>query len=241
MGVEVGQCFDGGLTLGRPRTADQNAIRVLEIAHRGAFRQELRIRQDLKTNFRAIGREDRGDRLGSLHGNGRFFDDDLRRVGMLGDGPRDGFHKSQVGRPAGPESIGLGRRIHRHEDHVGAFDRTRNVRGIGEIAPAYLPHDLRQPRLVHGQFVRIPGRDPRRVHVDDRGPYSGATLRDDRHRSPPDIACANATDVHDNGIGVPSKLAGRLAQSKADLAPSRDPATPGTVAQPDHRRARDDS
>merc|ERR1711998_566447 len=69
-------------------TTDEDAVWLQEIIYCCALCEELRVGEDLKADavfFGGVGREDCTHGIGSLHGNGRFLDDNLGRGGDLCD------------------------------------------------------------------------------------------------------------------------------------------------------------
>ena len=51
-GVNIGQFPHGGLTLGRALPADEDAIGILQVGHRGTLREKLGIRKNLEVTVR---------------------------------------------------------------------------------------------------------------------------------------------------------------------------------------------
>mmetsp|Transcript_89189 Transcript_89189/g.273159 ORF Transcript_89189/g.273159 Transcript_89189/m.273159 type:complete len:388 (-) Transcript_89189:11-1174(-) len=193
--VDVRQNPSRGHALLRRSAADEDAVGEGEVLHGGAFGEELRIGEDPIRVRPLVRRQHPGQGLRGPHGHGGLLDDDLAAVRALRHRTAHALDVPQVRRPAGADARDLGRRVHRREDDVGLPDGALHVRREEEVLPPARLHDLGKARLVDGQVVRIPRRDPRLVQVHDGDLDVGALQRDRRTRGAADVAGADAANA----------------------------------------------
>ena len=195
-GVDVHHRLDGLLAVGGLRAANQNAVRIHQVANGRSLRKEFGVAEDGELVGGAVV-ENRVHRGGGADGEGGFLDDDLVAAGELPDGARRRLPVLEVAGAAGAAAEGLRGRVDAHEDDVALAHRARDVGAEEEVFAAHLADDIDKPRLVDGQLEvgRVPRRDARGVDVNDHDLAVGVHLGDYRHRRPADVAGPNADYV----------------------------------------------
>ena len=196
MRVDINQFLQRGRPTRRPLAADQHPVRRVQVRHGGALGEKFGVRQHFEAMAARVRIQNVLDGLRGLHGDRGLLDDNLGAVGVLGDRACNRLDEPQVGRAAGADAVGLGRRVDGHKYDVGRLDRAFHVSGKTEIPTAGLTHDLVEARFVDGQPVGIPGGDARRVHVDHPHLDLRRLKRDHRHRWPTHVTGSNAANFH---------------------------------------------
>ena len=188
--VEVEQQRSRAVGIG----ADDDPVRLQEVADRRALAEEFRIAGDIELMLRSGQAPDRGvDPVSGPGGNGALLHDQLVAVQLLRDGTGDFLDLGEVG-----PSIGSGRGAHAEEDDIG---RGHGVLGpCGEPEPAGVQvggQQFLQARLMNGRrSVRKAGHYVG-VFVDRR--YRVAHLRETHRRDQPRVACAEDSESHAHG------------------------------------------
>ena len=182
--VDRGQPLDGGAAVLVVAPADQDPVRLGQVLHRRALREELRVGQDVEAHARVavVAREHLLDGLGGAHGHGRLLDDDLGGLRNGRDHARGALPVRQVGRPAGAHAARLRGRVDRHEHDVCLAHVLVRVGREEQVSAAAGLHYLLEPRLVDRERVRVPGVDAGLVDVDDDDSDVGALEGDHGHR-----------------------------------------------------------
>ena len=119
----------------------------------------------LKRNMRRAVREYLLYTVGSLHGDGALFHDNLWLLGNLGDLSRGRLHEFKIRRTSLSDAKGLGRRVDRDEDEVGLDYCSLRVGREEEVFPADFFDDFLKAGFVNGEIVGVPGIDARLAQV----------------------------------------------------------------------------
>ncbi len=137
-GVDLRQGLPGLQSAFRFPGADEDAVRLFQVADGRSFGQELGIGEDVETDavFPAVQDPFHGER--GLHRQGALLDDDLGGFRKLKDLPGGLFPVLEIGGHPGPEPEGFGRRVHADEDDVVLPDPRFDIRAEEEISPARL-------------------------------------------------------------------------------------------------------
>jgi len=194
--VHVPELGDGGAALGGLAAADEHAVGREQVLHRRAFRQELRVGQDLVPHAPAVVHQDLLDGLGGLDGHRGLLHHDLVGAGDVGDHARRALPVGEVGGLAGAQAARLGRGVDGDEDDVGVAHVAVHLGAEEEVAAAALLHDVVQPRLVDREALAVPPGDARLRDVHHHHLDGGALERDHRHRRPAHVPGADAADLH---------------------------------------------
>ncbi|KAH9402222.1 hypothetical protein TYRP_016277 [Tyrophagus putrescentiae] len=202
--VDLHQLGEGDLRVRGTSTANQDAVRRVEVGDGRPFGEELRVAENLKVHPGGlVGGEDAVDRLGRPHRHRALLHDDLRVGGGGGDQPRDRLEVLQVGRLALAEAEGFGRSVDADEDQLRGGDLRVEVSAEVEVPTAALLHDavqlglLGDRKLKYGQRVAVPGLDALRIRVDHADANVRTLLGDHGAGGAAHVAGADAADSGD--------------------------------------------
>mmetsp|Transcript_5284 Transcript_5284/g.15951 ORF Transcript_5284/g.15951 Transcript_5284/m.15951 type:complete len:426 (+) Transcript_5284:664-1941(+) len=197
LGVHVLEGLDSLQAARGLPASDDDPVGVLEVLDGGALREELRVRQDVKT--RAVVEDVVAQHplhsLRGLDGHGRLLHDDLRGVRHLGDHPRSSLPVRHVRGVARADSPRLRRRVHADEHNVRLSDFLLALRGEEERLSPAGEDDLLETWLVDRQPVAVPSRDPFLVYVQHGHLDVLALVGDHGHGGTAHVTGADASDL----------------------------------------------
>ncbi len=185
--VDVHQGLSGLQAAVRFPRADEDPVRLFQIADGGSLREKLGVGKDVEADAVLPAVQDSFHRERGPDGKGALFDHDLggfRKFQNLAGGL---FPVLEIGGHPGAEAEGLGRRVHADKDDIIFPDSPFDVRAEEEVPAARRLDKLIQTGLVNGEIVGVPGRDSLGVDVHHRDPAAGAFGGDHRHRGAADI------------------------------------------------------
>jgi len=126
---------------------------------------------------------------------GALFHNNLVGCGGFENLPGGFFPVLKIGRHAGPDAEGFGRRVDADEYNVRFPDSLFNIRAEEQIPAAGGQDDLIQARLVNRQTIRIPLINPIGIDIHNGHPILGTFMGNHRHGRSAHIAGTDAQDV----------------------------------------------
>ena len=137
VGINRNEGFEGSLSFWIWLAADEDAVRVFHVCHRGALGKEFRVGENLESGVaHAIGREDRLNGGGRFDRDGGFLDDDLVADRNFGDQACCSLDVTQVCRAPSADSVGLGGRTDANKDEIRCRDGGLDVGGEVQVLRA---------------------------------------------------------------------------------------------------------
>ena len=152
VGVDGGQTLACALTgFGLERT-DQDSVGGEQVLDGGTLGQEFRVGQNVElASGLSVSLENGSHRFGGSARDGRLLDNNLGRVGDLGDPSGSQFDVVQVCGETSAETTLLGRGVNGNEDQVGFGDSLVDFSGEEQVSASALLDNVDQSRLVDGK------------------------------------------------------------------------------------------
>src|SRR5262249_13805901 len=179
--VGLGQQFAGAFAVG----ADNDAVRIKEVSHGGAFAQEFRIGDHVKqVGRRAVQKHDLANPTVGVNRHGALLNYDLVAVNGAGNALGHGLHVRQVS-----ITVLFRRLAYSNENELAAAHRFRQIAGKGQAPFTVALQQFRQEPFVDGTCAPVQGIEFAFVVVNQQDVM--AQFSETRAGHQPDVARTN--------------------------------------------------
>src|SRR4029453_17345554 len=151
--IDVDELLNCQLSGVRVITADEYAIRRLQIPHRRALGQEFGVRQDIELVAVHVRLKNALERFGGADGQRRLFNDNLVAVRNCGNSSRTHLDVGQIGGAPGTDAVRLGRGVNTDEDDVRLADSPVDVSREEQIPAPGRHNDLVESGFINGKLI----------------------------------------------------------------------------------------
>mmetsp|Transcript_11433 Transcript_11433/g.21942 ORF Transcript_11433/g.21942 Transcript_11433/m.21942 type:complete len:368 (-) Transcript_11433:36-1139(-) len=195
VGVDIDKLLDCLLAKLGGHTANEHAIRHVEVFHCGTLGEELRVGEHLEVDLAVVRHQHLAHGVGGTHRKSGLLNDDFGPVGDFGDVTGGELPVFEVSSASSANAVGLRRGVNGNEDDFAFADSLVDLGGEEEILSADFLYNRIESRLVDREVVRVPPGNLPRVDVDDVDLDIRALEGDGGHGWATDIASADTADL----------------------------------------------